>query len=195
MARAIGTETLSYPRVPIKSYILEYALNTFKALTPGYRSAGFDEVEGQERGEGDLMDLIASLVLFDAFSKKGKICVSNITSGAGDKSDLELEISGQMTRWNVKTSKYKPIHDGLNMFVKLEELTKRFDGYIQCFVHLTDDPHIHIGGACIVDSPAWKRAVREPIQIPRTGHYGIAVPIEELIHITSLTEMIDDKPQ
>lgn len=176
--------------------ILRYAAHTARHLTPLRRSGGFGEIEGCPRGEGDFLDLVAGLTVFDLVARVGRVCSIDITCGAGDVKDLAIRLKGRETHWNIKASKYAPYRDGLNLFLKSEEAGKPLAGYIQCFVHLAEGrlpPHVHVAGACLTSSPAWREALASEITIPKTGHRGIAIPVASLHPIGTLIHFADRK--
>lgn len=182
--------------IEISTEIYNYAAYTFKHLVPLTRKSGFQEIANQRRGEGDFLDLVAKLTLMDMFGRANKVCSMELTFGTGDQSDLKLQINRQMTDWNIKTSKYAPYREGLNLFVKKEEIDKPFRGYIQCFVHLGENnkpPHIHVAGACLKGDKVWNKARNCIIKIPQTNHYGIGIPVESLTSIYTLIKYTDDK--
>lgn len=187
----------------IDDNILNFAQYIAPSLTPQQRMAGWFELETENRGTGDLMDLIGTLFLFDKISKANKVCKMDITCGVGDKSDLEIRVNGSFKKVNIKTSSYGPIRDGLNLYVKKEEADKDIDAYVQLFVHLNQVrdydqeaiwPHIHVGGWIPTVSDVWQEAKNNPITIPRTnGHQGVKIPVEKLGSVDKLIQMIDDK--
>lgn len=142
---------------------------------------------------GDLADLVCNLTLFDLLSRSNCICKLDLTVGVGDKEDLAIRIKDKWRSVNVKTSLYHPLRPGLNLFVKQEELRKNIDVYVQCFVHLEADPHIHVAGYIPTSSQRWREAIESLIEIPRANHRGVAIPAEELRGLDYLIEQIDRK--
>jgi len=182
--------------ITIPTSIYDYAAYTFKNFVPLNRKSGFSEIKGQPRGEGDFLDLVAKLTLFDMFGKNNKVCSMNLICGAGDDGDLTVFIGGKPTIWNIKTSKYAPFREGLNLFVKNEELNKKVNGYIQCFVHLGEGdlaPHMHVPGYCLCAGSTWNEIVSKPIIIPQTKHRGIGFPVEKLRPLGMLIRNADIK--
>jgi hypothetical protein len=180
----------------IPEQLLRFAKYISPSLTPNNRIAGWRELDTEIRGNGDLMDLIGTLYVFDRISKNGKVCRINITCGIGDEFDLEILVNGDFKKVNIKTSSYVPFKSGLNLIVKKEEVDKDIDAYIQLFVHLdeTDVPHIHVGGWIPTISKRWLEAKDNLVEIPRTnGHMGVKIPIEHLGSLDKLISMIDDK--
>lgn len=182
--------------VQIPEPILVYAAHTASHLVPRRRYGGFAEVEGCPRGEGDHLDLVAGLTLFDALARAGCVCSMDITCGVGDRKDLAIRLKGRETHWNIKACKYVPYRDGLNLFIKREEANKPVAGYLQCFVHLAEGtlpPHVHVAGACLTSGAAWRKAVATEILIPRAGHVGFAIPVGSLHPFAALLNFADKK--
>jgi hypothetical protein len=180
--------------IPIQ--ILQYAQLTQHYYVPHQRTGGFQELDTQKRGDGDLTDLLGSLMVYHLAAQQDVICRIELCCGAGDKSDLELSIGGQFKTVNIKTSSYAPYRDGLNLFVKEEELNKDIDLYMQVFVHLNEGdaaPHIHIAGCVSRNSAIWKKHNRL-ITIPNTGYPGIGIPVAELGSFDVLMKLCDKKP-
>lgn len=181
---------------PIPEQILEFARYISPSLTPHARASGWQELETEVRGNGDLMDLIGTLFIFDKISKCNKVCKMNITCGVGDEFDLEIRVGGLFKKVNIKTSAYAPYKSGLNLIVKQEEVEKDIDAYIQIFVHLTETetPHIHIAGWIPTVSNRWQDAKNNLVEIPRTnGHKGVKIHIENLGCLDKLISLIDNK--
>ena len=116
--------------------------------------------------------------------------------GKGDSLDLMIQINHKETSWNIKTSSYSPYREGLNLFIKKEELDKNINGYIQVFVHLDEaddpEPHIHVAGCVIKNSEIWK-SCNKIINIPKTNHKGIKIPIELLKNFALFSNKADEK--
>lgn len=170
----------SEEQIPVSEDTVAFARSMVPVLVPRVRTAGF--VGKDWRGSGDLLDLVGSIVVFRELAARGCVCSLNITAGCGDASDIDISIPGvpEMTHWNVKTSRYAPYRDGLNLIIKEEELLKPMYGFIQCFVHLDEPPsapHVHIAGFDL-------RKRLEPlslVEIPNTGgHIGVMRPVEAL---------------
>jgi hypothetical protein len=188
-------------KVEIPDAILAYAEFTAPSLTPYERKSGWNELPTERRGDGDLLDLMGSLIIFHGLSSNGRLCSLDITCGMGDDCDLRAVINGAPRTINVKTSSYDPEDEDfsrLHLYVKSEELEKRLpDIYIQCFIHHIDmaamvTPHVHITGWIPTHSQAWKE--QPVITIPRTnGHKGIGVKIEQLETFEKLVGMVDRK--
>ena len=180
----------------IPQHILDFARATSKFYTPLARHSGFSETNAQKRGDGDLSDLIGTLMVFELLAKENKICKIELCSGDGDESDLEIRVNGHYKKINIKTSLYAPFRDSLNLYIKEEELDKDIDAYMQVFVHLQEGqqkPHVHIAGWCPTGSETWK-AHQNIINIPNTGgHRGIGIPINKLGSLTSLKKAADTK--
>lgn len=183
-------------RITIPKPILEYAKFSYGYYVPQKRRSGFYEIKGQSRGDGDLSDLIGKLTLFDYLAKKNKVCGMEMICGQGDSLDLSIQINNKKISWNIKTSAYSPYRQGLNLFIKKEEIEKNINGYIQVFVHLNEEsdpePHIHVAGCVIKNSKNWEKN-KNIICIPKTGHYGIKVPVEDLKPFETLALCADEK--
>jgi hypothetical protein len=186
----------------IPSQILDYAQYTYLNYTPHKRYSGFNETQDQERGEGDLLDLIGSLLIFDILSRQHKKCSIEFCVGTGDESDLVVKVNNATKLINIKTSSYYPYRDNLNLFIKKEEITKEIDAYIQVFIHLKEpkfndgffEPHFHIAGWCARNSKIWNDYCEKIIEIPRTGgHLGISIPVNKLGSINSFIKLLDSK--
>jgi hypothetical protein len=188
-------------QIEIPNYILEFSKKIAPKLVPNKRASGWAELPTEKRGAGDLMDLIGSLILFDKISSANKICKLDITCGSGDKSDLEIRIKNSFKKINIKTSSYYPFRDGLNLYVKEEELNKNIDAYVQVFVHLDEiengitlSPHVHVAGWIPTISDMWLKNKENIIIIPKTdGHKGIKIPTSKLANIDKMISMIDEK--
>tara|TARA_Y100000310_G_C20558032_1_gene751558 strand:+ start:320 stop:907 length:588 start_codon:yes stop_codon:yes gene_type:complete len=182
--------------IEIPQHILDFASATASFYTPLARRSGFNETKTQRRGDGDLSDLIGTLIVFELLARENKICKIELCSGDGDESDLEIRVGGQYRKVNIKTSLYAPYRDGLNLYVKEEELDKAIDAYIQVFVHLNEGkqkPHVHIAGWCAKESQVWKDH-QNVINIPNTGgHLGIGIPVQKLGSLASLKKAADTK--
>lgn len=180
----------------IPEQILEFARYISPSLTPHTRASGWHELGTEVRGNGDLMDLIGTLFVFDKLSKQHKVCRMDITCGVGDEFDLEIRVGDEFKKVNIKTSSYAPYKPGLSLIVKKEEVEKDIDAYIQLFVHLseTEVPHVHVAGWIPTVSNRWQDAKSNLVEIPRTnGHMGVRIPIEHLGSLDKLISMIDDK--
>ena len=180
----------------IPQEILSYAKLTASNMTPLERKSGWDELATEIRGQGDLLDLVGSLMLFHELGKRNKICSVDLTCGIGDDRDLTISINGKLKSVNIKTSAYGPFGNNLRLFVKEEELNKNIDAYIQCFVHLNKGtlPHVHLAGWLATNSALWKHAKQNIDTIPNTGgHKGVGVSVSKLGHITKLYELVDNK--
>lgn len=180
----------------IPKEILDYAKLTYKHYVPTRRASGFKELSNQERGTGDLSDLLASLCVYFLFCENKKVSKLDLTSGVGDKDDISIRIKNNWKHVNVKTSAYAPFRDGLNLYVKKEELSKdHIDIYIQCFVHLeeTDQPHIHIAGWMDTSHEIWNQAKENLIFIPKAKHMGVGVKVENLFKFEDLISKADTK--
>jgi len=192
------TQTINDCCIDIVQPLLEYAEHIYQNFVPLQRKSGFTETKHQYRGEGDFLDLLGALVVFDELGKNNKVCSLELVCGKGDEGDIGISIDGIMTTWNVKTSQYAPYRSGLRLFVKQEELTKETFGYIQCFVHLDEDdhPHVHIAGACRAHGQKFQE-LSKPDKlkpIPKTGgHMGVHFPVEELASFEILLEKADTK--
>jgi len=176
--------------------ILDYAKLTYRHYVPNRRASGFKELASQERGSGDLSDLLASLCVYFLFCENKKVCKLDLTSGVGDKDDISIRIKNIWKHVNVKTSSYAPFRDGLNLYVKKEELPKdNIDIYIQCFVHLeeTKTPHIHIAGWMDTSDELWNKAKENLIFIPKANHMGVGIKVENLFKFDDLVSKIDSK--
>jgi len=176
--------------------ILGYAQATFKHYTPTRRYSGFSD--GGIRGSGDFLALVAALAIHDAFGRAGRVCSLELTIGDGDDKDLSVRVGGDYKGINIKASAYSPYRDGLNLFIKEEELKKKgFWGYLQCFVHLeegNEEPHLHIAGWCKTNSSAYEECSKTLATIPNTGgHKGIEIPCDWLEPFESLVELVDSK--
>jgi len=181
-------------RIVIPGPILDYANFTYKAYVPDRRASGFLEQSGQKRGQGDLLALIGSLLIYDLICKHKKVCQLEMTSGDGDSRDISVRIGGKFRPINIKTSAYGPYRDGLNLFVKEEEIGKDFFAFIQCFVHIDEEPHVHIPGGLSVKSRVWEKFSGTLSDIPNTGgHRGIKISCEKLYPFKSFLEIIDRK--
>jgi len=188
----------------IVQQIQEYAECTYPLLVPLKRKSGIQEMDIEQlRGEGDFMDLLATLTLFEYSASQNAVCSINITCGEGDKGDISFRIKGNKTIWNIKTSKYSPFHENLNLFVKEEELYKPMNGYIQAFIHLDPlekektVPHIHFAGGILTTGKKWKSYLSEyeknPTTIPRTNHKGMGIPVVDLFPIQNILKLCDKK--
>lgn len=180
--------------------VLEYAKLTYQHYVPKRRYSGFQEDNRQIRGNGDLIALVAALTLHHEFGKLNKICTLELTSGAGDSKDLSILVKKQPLLINIKASAYAPYRPNLNLFVKEEELTtegKKFDAYLQCFVHLAEDnlpPHMHVAGGCSTSSEIFKECKQIIGVIPNTGgHRGMKIPCERLNPFENLLQKADEK--
>ena len=182
-------------KVIISPEILNYAKFTSPNMTPLKRKSGWTELASEKRGQGDLLDLIGSLVIFHELGKRNKICSVDMTCGFGDDKDIVVVIKGEKKSINIKTSSYGPYRDNLRLFVKEEELDKNIDAYIQCFVHLNqDEPHIHLAGWVATNSSVWLTAKKNVETIPNTGgHKGIGITLNKLGQIESLFNLVDNK--
>jgi hypothetical protein len=181
--------------IAIPQPLLSFAEHFYQNLVPQQRRSGFNEIEEQFRGQGDFLDLLGSLIVFDKLGKAKKICSLELVCGKGDEGDVHIDISGKTTIWNIKTSKYAPFRGGLNLFVKEEELKKaNVFGYMQVFVHLdeTNEPHVHIAGICSANGSIIKKHGKLG-NIPRTGHRGLSVPVEKLAPFDKLIAKADNK--
>lgn len=181
-------------KLDVPSHVLRYAGRTYQHLVPHKRQAGFDDLTPEERGKGDYMDLLGSLVLFDLLGRADRVCAVNITSGAGDANDMKLRINNNWRTLNVKTSSYAPFSDRLHLYVKEEEIEKDIDLYVQVFVHTREDdepPHVHVAGYIERGDPTWLSFPVEPI--PRTNHQGLCIPVQELRMFEHLIAMTDEK--
>lgn len=180
--------------IPLDLY--NYAKLTQHFYVPLKRYSGFEETEKQNRGDGDLTDLIGSLMVYQLLANQNRICRLQLCSGVGDKSDLDVSIDGKIKTINIKTSMYEPYREGLRLFIKEEEISKSIDIYMQVFVHLTEEgypPHIHIGGWIPKESPRWKE-YNEIMVIPNTGgHRGMGIPVERLAPLDFLIKKADVK--
>lgn len=175
--------------------ILEYTSFTYKNYVPLQRYNGFDEIEGQKRGQGDFIELATKLTLFDHICKQNKICGLELVSGTGDDKDLFIQVGGRKITWNIKTSNFAPFRSGLNLFIKREELEKEVSGYIQAFVHLEEEnthPHIHVVGFVLKGSDVWNE-YNQIVDIPRTNHRGVKIPVEKLHCFETLVRNTDRK--
>jgi len=186
--------------IEIPPSILEYAKLTYQHYVPKCRYSGFKEENRQIRGNGDLIALVAALTLHHEFGIQNKICTLELTSGAGDSKDLGIVIKKQPFLINIKASAYAPYRPNLNLFVKEEELTedgKKFNAYLQCFVHLQEDempPHMHVAGGCSTDSAIFKECSQQIGIIPNTGgHRGMKIPCERLNPFENLLQKADEK--
>lgn len=184
----------------IPQAILEYAKLTFQHYVPKRRYSGFKDDHRQVRGNGDLIALVAALTLHHEFGKQNKICTLELTSGAGDSKDLSVVIKKQPFLINIKASAYAPFRPNLNLFVKEEELStegSKFDAYLQCFVHLSEDnmaPHMHVAGGCSTGSTLFKECSQIIDIIPNTGnHRGIKIPCARLNPFENLLQKVDEK--
>jgi len=183
----------------IPKEIYDYAYLTYNHYVPKQRYSGFLEKNAkQKRGDGDLIALLSALCIHNIFGENNKVCNLELTSGDGDKKDIAIRIKNKYRPINIKASAYSPFRDGLNLFVKAEELNKNVFGFIQCFVHLNEnddlDPHIHIPGGCSTSSKIWKEYSKNIINIPNTGgHKGIKIPCEELKPFENLINWTDNK--
>lgn len=100
---------------------------------------------------------------------------------------------------NIKTSKYRSseapeLRDDLTLNVKLEELRRPADFYLQCFVHLEsaeEAPHMHVVGGCEKGSAVWNHHAERPEEIPNTGgQCGLRIPIVELVPFETLFQSL-----
>lgn len=181
-------------KIEIPRPLLQYAATTYLHLVPHQRHAGFQDLSPEERGKGDYMDLLGSLVLFNMFGQASRVCSLNITAGTGDDNDLRLRINDKWKSLNVKTSSYAPFSDRLHLYVKEEEVQKPTDFYVQVFVHTREDdeaPHVHVAGWIDRRSDLWLQSPIEPI--PRTNHRGLCLTIAALQPFSELIERIDRK--
>ena len=164
-------------RVSVEEGVVQTAESLSKVTVPAMRSGGFPDAEDQERGYGDMVELVANLTLFLQLSRLGIPTGVNIQANRGDDYDLSVF----ETTWNTKASLWQPYRNtGLHLFAKQEDTNKPITGFIQVFVHLDeeedDDPHVHVAGIASL-----AKVNRYPVQaIPKTGYPGYAVPNEEL---------------
>lgn len=180
--------------IQIPRALLAYAAATYPHLVPHQRIAGFDDATPEERGKGDYMDLLGSLMLFHVLGERNRVCTINITCGTGDSSDNLIRVRNQWMSVNVKTSSYAPFSERLHLYVKEEEIAKPIDIYIQVFVHTREGglaPHVHFAGYVARGSSLWTSVPIAPI--PRTNHRGIGIPVSALEPVENLIEMSDQK--
>lgn len=181
----------------IPEHIVAFAKQFSKYTVPISRQSGFNETDSQKRGDGDLTDMLGSIMVFDVLGRNNVVCSMDITSGSGDEKDLSIRVKGKYTNWNIKTSTYFPFRDNLNLFVKEEELNKNIFGFMQVFVHLKEKdekPHVHIAGVTTTKTKVWEKAVENIDVIPNTGgHKGIKIKISDLVGFPVFIKQLDTK--
>jgi hypothetical protein len=176
--------------------MLSFARNLAPCFTPNKRASGFADPTESKRGRGDYLDLLGTLLIFDIMAHENIVSRAQLVSGAGDDCDLMMRHQQDWVTINVKTSEFAPFHDGLNLFIKQEEIAKPIDAYVQVFVHTSEDdaPHVHLAGWATTRGPQFKKRMDNLIEIPNTGgHKGIAIPVRELRPFASLLKLGDRK--
>lgn len=116
-------------RVRVPDYLLLSAKDLSTGKTPHRRTSGATESSSQLRGEPDVLDTIASIMLWREISALGLPVTIEITANSGDKSDLRVQSKGSENGIliNVKATKADiPKHYTSdtygNVAVKIEEL-------------------------------------------------------------------------
>lgn len=184
-------------KLKIPPSIIGLAEDFKELLVPSSRFSGFSDASQKDRGTGDMMDLIGTMMVFKYLTSHGIAASANITSGKGDVWDLCVFKHNRPVTFNIKTSRYKPYREGLNLFIKEEEVSKPADGYIQVFVHMEEegeDPHVHIPGYFRTSWAMWEEHSARLKIIPYTdGHRGAKIPIEELQDIRRMLEVFDER--
>jgi hypothetical protein len=140
-------------KVIIPTALLVIAQEFSKFKTPLKRTAGFSEQKGQKRGDGDLVDTIASMSLTHYLGAHQIPCKYQLALWQGDNFDIEINTSVTRTV-NVKGSTWQPRVDDFDkvnyhMAIKKSEFDKINDIYIQIMVHLNTEgekPHLHYCG-------------------------------------------------
>lgn len=186
----------------VPTEVLAYARMTHGNYVPFERTAGFTETEAQTRGEGDLIELVAKLMMHHYIAgQNGRRVSMELTCGAGDDRDLTVWRVHTKNGWtkcdiNVKTSRYRPFRDGLNLIIKQEELKRPCDLYVQCFVHLDEygeSPHMHIAGFSGPTCRVW-REHKEVFEIRETGgHEGMQIPVEKLLPFEKFVQILQKR--
>lgn len=146
-------------KIDIPDGVIEFSKEFSRYKTPAVRTQGWKEQPHEQRGEGDMLDTLGSLMLWRYLVQNNVPVTYLLTGRQGDDADLQVkfkrpEREKPLLDINVKTSKFdwekqkdpcKPGH----LAIKEVEFNKSvFDVYAQVFVHLntSEKPHIHICG-------------------------------------------------
>lgn len=134
----------------IPKAVLVLAKEFSKFKTPPIRTAGFQEQEGQIRGNGDILDTVGTLMLTHHLASSNIPVKMQLALWQGD--DYDLEANGISI--NLKTSAWQPSSDDFSqinyhMAIKESEFNKLTDIFVQTMVHLnppSGTPHVHFCG-------------------------------------------------
>jgi hypothetical protein len=203
-------------RLDVPAYVLRYALNKYHRLRPRERRSGIPDAAGNV-GKGDFFDLVATEVLHNFFSDRGKEVGSFVVSGRGDFGiDLVLwdRITSRRIGINIKTSEPPRMRAGLHLILKHEELVRpnQTDVYIQCIMRAGRpdpaeptkwlpsldgskpvlDPHLYVLGWAQVNGPGWDKLVVRPIVNTPDQHPGGHIVDSDLRPIEELVALSRD---
>ncbi len=179
---------LSDVRLDVLDFQEQFARHEARLLTPPERSAGF--ADKGKRGEGDFMDHLATLLVFDYLASQKCKVMREICAGVGDHYDIQFLCQGKWWTINCKASSWAPLEHKLHLFVKGEELERLNDAYVQVFIHLNEPhekPHAHVAGYA-----RRSEVLAQPLrEIPNTNHLGVGVPILDLHPLENLVLYAD----
>jgi hypothetical protein len=91
--------------IEIPDGVIPFAKEFSKWKTPVRRTQGFQDKEGN-RGSGDILDTIGSLMLWRYLVSKGVAATYLLTALEGDEADVQARYQGEHVNINVKTSRY-----------------------------------------------------------------------------------------
>jgi len=159
-------------RVDVHKALLLVAQEFAQFKTPKKRTAGFQEQQGQKRGEGDILDTVGTFLLTHYLGAHDVPTKLQLALRQGDEYDVETNLSRKLTI-NLKTSAWQPKVDDFgktkyHMAIKESEFEKMTDIFLQAMVHLNppnDVPHIHLCG--------FIETVKFSVPLTENPYYGI----------------------
>ena len=115
----------------VPPFVLDFAREFSKPRTPDARSQGAQETARQTRGEVDVLDTVATLMLWRLFAGRDLPVTFFLTAGTGDETDLRaqrkgsgaaVDINVKATKSPLPTSREGDLCDDGYLAVKNEEL-------------------------------------------------------------------------
>jgi hypothetical protein len=163
-------------KLDIPEGLIPFAREFSRPKTPHRRTQGFAEQQGHERGEGDMLDTVGSLMLWKYLVDNGVPATYLLTALQGDEADLKTGPVDRTININVKTSKWQQRgRDNpcqvCHLTVKRVEFDKLPDVFVQVMVQLAPEggerPHVHLCGWISTRSDAFRKQKEQ--EIPNTG--------------------------